>query len=153
MRTIDSAPNSTRSSSTTTVYSPSLALQYLTQEEERTYFRHFSSWLFPFGCFPPGVHIENKPAGLLFPTVWTGQLLPVISVVSCFMSGSSAGRWENSRAMGARMAALSRGLFGHFWIKTIPLQCGIAGATREALLRGKLCWPLHSRPPVSTQVE
>ena len=62
------------------------------------------------------MHIENKPAGLLLPTVWAGQLFPFFSVVSCFVPGSSASRWENSGAVGTRMTALwrERGLFGHF---------------------------------------
>ena len=54
------------------------------------------------------MHVEDKPAGLLFPTVWAGQLFPFFSVVSCFVPGAAAGRWENSGAVGTRMTALWR---------------------------------------------
>ena len=67
----------------------------------------------------PGVHIENQPTWLLFPTMWTTvQLLPIITIMSCFVAGSSTGRWENPRAVGTWMAALARRGFGHFfWTK------------------------------------
>ena len=126
---MDSAPNSTLSSSTTTVYSPSLALQYLTQEEEHV-FDILVLGILPLGCFPPGVHVEDKPAGLLFPTVWAGQLFPFFSVVSCFVPGAAAGRWENSGAVGTRMTALWReGCLVTFW-KTWQLNTSPVWACR-----------------------
>ena len=60
------------------------------------------------------MHIENQPAGLLFPTVRAGQLFPILPIVSCFVPRSSTRRWENSGTVGTRMATLWRELFGHF---------------------------------------
>ena len=42
-------------------------------------------------------------------------------------------------------------LFGQYG-KTIPLQCVIAGAAREVLLRGKLSQLLHTLPPKLSQM-
>ena len=111
-----------------------------------------SSLLLHSHRIPPGVHIENQPTGLRFPTVRARQLC--VSIVSGFMPGSSSRRWENSGATGTRMATLARefSLCHYCATATVPRQCVIAGVSQEVPSRGKLCRRQHSRPPsASTQ--